>query len=213
MMGYGRPEIAVQLPACDNSAFAEVEFAGLKYLDAAGKPVPGEVEAESSGYMADAFGQELRLSRKVAEGQEAPPDAAFRELARVEGVVKLSYPKLRALSLSRKAPEAEGALLTLKGSKVTVRISAMLEGMLANGSFLPEHLQQLTAYDAKGRMLRQDTSSTASHTSYVGESAEMTVPFFGKPERVDILLVDERVYVDLPFALTLPPAPEAKASP
>jgi hypothetical protein len=211
MMGYGRPEIAVQFPACDNSLFSEVEFTGLKYLDGAGKPLPGEVEAESSGFMADAYGQELRLSPKVAEGQEERPDAAFRELARVEGVLKLGFPKVRVLSLSRKAPEAEGAALTLKGNKVTVRLPTTMEGMLAKGSFLPEHLEELTAYDAKGRLLKRDTTSVSS--SFSGEHVELTVPFFGKPERVDILLVEDRVQVDLPFALKLPPAPEAKASP
>src|SRR6185503_18860907 len=69
-MGYNTPEIHLQLPAVDNSAYADVTFDPPKLLDKGGKAVAYEVE--QGLYDAGTHQNEVRFMPKAAQ-PNAPP--------------------------------------------------------------------------------------------------------------------------------------------
>jgi hypothetical protein len=196
---YGKPMVAAQLPVCDNTWFSNLTLRDLKYLDAAGKPVAAALESEKSRRPAYSFGHEFFF---VAPGQEQPvKDPTLRELARIEGVARVTVPRLRVLSLTRKSPQAEGATLLVEGEAVRLRMPAALHARRARG---------VTAYDAKGRLLEDIGLAEPVRK---GEQVEEIHRYALRWERIDLLLVEEQVQAELPFAVTLPPAPEPPPPP
>ncbi|MFP2907689.1 hypothetical protein ACLESD_22105 [Pyxidicoccus sp. 3LFB2] len=201
---HGKPSVAAKLPVCDNTWFSDVTLRELKYLDAAGNPVSAEPVSEKGRRRRYSFGHEF-FFRKPGEEESAQKDATFRELARIEGVARIVVPRLRVLSLTRRKPRAEGVELLTEGDIVRLKLPAALHARLAQAEDGVDRLDAVTAYDAKGRLLAK---GYAEKPISMGDTVEVSHRLFGKWERIDLLLVEEQVQLEQPFAVTLPPAPE-----
>jgi hypothetical protein len=196
-MGYNTPELNLQLPAVDNSAYADVTFAPAKLLDKAGQPVAYEVE--QGLYSSQTHTTEVRFKAKDAK-RDTPPV----EFAHATGTVKVRYPvAARTVVVKGAAPAALGkAKASVTGSSVLV-VSPndwkMLEPPFDSG--LDDALR---AYDAAGKRLEEDSSKRQTESSPAG--TRTTHVFKGTVAQARIDVVDEWAEFDVAYDL----APAAK---
>lgn len=199
-MGYNTPEINLQLPAVDNSAYAEVTFAAAKLLDKAGKPVAYEVE--NGLYDAETHAIDVRFTRK-----DAKPDSPPVEFAKAVGTIKVRYPvAARTVVIKPAAPATVG------GAKLSVKGSTLVVESPGNWKPLEPPFQSgldkaLRVYDAAGKRLEEDPSKQLMESSET--SMRTTRVFKGTIAQVKLDAVDEWAEVDL--AYDLPPAPKLPA--
>jgi hypothetical protein len=199
-MGYNTPEINLQLPAVDNSAYAEVTFAPAKLADKNGKAVPYEVE--NGLYSSETHGIDVRFTPK-----DAKPDSPPVEFAHAVGTIKVRYPvTARTVVIKPAAPASVGAAkVSVKGSSVVVDAPGdwkMLEAPFGSGLDHP-----LRAYDAAGKRLEEDQGKQLMETT--ATTMRTTRVFKGAVAQAKLDVVDEWADVDL--AYDLPPAPKLPA--
>ena len=193
-MGYNTPEIHLQLPAVDNSAYAEVTFDPPKLLDKAGKAVAYEVE--HGLYDAETHQNEVRFVPK-----DAKPGTAPVEFAKAVGTIKVRYPVAgRTLAVKAgAAPVAAGAAkVSATGTSLVVEAPAgwkMLEAPFGSGMEDP-----LRVYDAAGKRLEEDGSQRLMETRDDG-SQKTTHVFKGKVAQAKVDVIDEWAEVDLAYEL------------
>ena len=193
-MGYNTPEIHLQLPAVDNSAYADVTFDPPKLLDKAGKAVAYEVERGL--YDAETHRDEVRFVPK-----EAKPDSPPVEFARAVGTIKIRYPAAGRTLVVKPgaAPVAVGAAkVSATPTSLVVDEPAgwkMLEARFGSGLEEP-----LRAYDAAGKRLEEDTSQR--HMQGREDGGQKTTHVFkGKVAQVKLDVIDEWAEVDLTYDL------------
>ena len=200
-MGYNTPEIHLQLPASDNSAYAEATFAPAKLLDKAGRSVPYEVE--QGLYDAETHRNEVRFMPKGGK-HDAPPV----EFARAVGTIKVRYPaSARTVVVKPGGPAAlKGAQVSVTGSSVVVEAQPgwkMLEAPF--GSDLDEALR---AFDASGKRVEEDASQRLSESLDSG-GERTTHTFKGKVAQARLDVVDEWAEMDVSYDLA--PSPKLAA--
>jgi hypothetical protein len=195
-MGYNTPEIHLQLPAADNSAYAEVTFEPPKLLDKSGKAVAYEVE--HGLYDAETHRNEVRFVPK-----DAKPDSPPVEFARAVGTIKVRYPVAGRTVVVKPgaAPVAAGAArVSATPTSLIVEAPAgwkMLEAPFGSGMEEP-----LRVYDAAGKRLEEDGSQRLMQGREDG-GQKTTHVFKGKVAQVKLDVIDEWAEVDL--AYDLPP--------
>lgn len=193
-MGYNTPEIHLQLPAVDNSAYADVTFEPPRLLDKAGKAVAYEVERGL--YDPETHRDEVRFVPK-----EARPDSAPVEFARAVGTIKVRYPAAGRTVVVKPgaAPVAAGAArVSATPTSLVVDAPAgwkMLEARFGSGLEEP-----LRVYDAAGKRLEEDQSQRLMQTRDDGGQTTTHV-FKGKVSQVKLDVVDEWAEVDLSYDL------------
>src|SRR6187401_592307 len=147
-MGYNTPEINLQLPPVDNSAYAEVTFAPAKLLDKAGKPVVYEVE--NGLYDSGTHAIDVRFTPKDAK-QDTPPV----EFVKAVGTIKVRYPvTARTVVIKPAAPATVG------GAKLSVKGSTLVVESPGNWKELEPPFQSgldkaLRVYDGAGKRLEE----------------------------------------------------------
>ena len=202
-MGYNTPEITLQLPAVDNSAYAEVTFEPARLSDKSGKPVAHEVE--TGIWMPDLHGFDVRFTPKNAK-----PDAPPVEFSKAVGTIKVRYPATaRTVVIKAGAPvTAGGAKLSLKGSSLIVESPGnwkMLETPFGSGFEEP-----LRAYNAAGKRLEEDPGQRLQESGETG--TRTTRVFKGAVSQVRLDVVDEWAEMDVAYDLApLPKLPADKA--
>jgi hypothetical protein len=195
-VGYNTPEIHLQLPALDNSAYAEVTFDPPKLVDKAGKAVAYEVE--HGLYDAETHRNEVRFVPK-----DAKPDTPPVDFARAVGTIKVRYPVAgRTLVVKPGAAPAAAGAAKVSATPTSVVFDApagwkMLEAPFGSGMEDP-----LRAYDAAGKRLEEDGSQRLMETRDDG-GQKTTHVFKGKVAQVKLDVIDEWAEVDL--AYDLPP--------
>jgi len=195
-IGYNTPEIHVQLPALDNSAYAEVTFEPPKLLDKTGKAVAYEVE--HGLYDAETHRNEVRFVPK-----EAKPDSPPVEFARAVGAIKVRYPvsgRTLVVKPGTAPVAAGGAKVSATPTSLIVDAPAgwkMLEAPFNSGMEEP-----LRVYDAAGKRLEEDRSQRLMQGREDG-GQKTTHVFKGKVAQVKLDVIDEWAEVDL--AYDLPP--------
>jgi hypothetical protein len=193
-MGYNTPEIHLQLPAVDNSAYAEVTFDPPKLLDKTGKAVAYEVE--SGLYDPETHRDEVRFVPK-----EAKPDSPPVEFARAVGTIKVRYPAAGRTVVVKPgaAPVAAGAArVTATPTSLIVDAPAgwkMIEAPFGSGLEEP-----LRVYDAAGKRLEEDHSQRRMQGRADG-GPKNTHVFKGKVGQVKLDVIDEWAEVDLSYDL------------
>jgi hypothetical protein len=193
-MGYNTPEIHLQLPPVDNSAYADVTFEPAKLLDKGGRAVPYELE--QGLYEPETHRTEIRFTPK-----EAKPDAPPVEFARAVGKIRVRYPAAaRTVTVKPGAPVAvNGAKVSVKDSSVVMETQPgwkMLEAPF--GSDLDAALRVV---DASGRRLEEDQSKYMSESLAGGAGERATRVFKGKVAQARLEVVDEWAEVELSYDL------------
>jgi hypothetical protein len=201
-MGYNTPEINLQMPQVDNSAYAEVTFAPAKLVSKAGKPVPYEVE--QGLYSSDTYTTEVRFMPK-----EAKPDTPPVEFARAVGTIKVRYPvTARTVVIKPGTPASVGnAKVSVAGSTVVLDTQAgwkMLEVPFDSGLDEP-----LRVFDASGKRLAEDPSKMVMTSGPSGGSRE-TRTFKGTVAQARLDVVDE--WAEFDIAYDLAPGPKLPAA-
>jgi hypothetical protein len=195
-VGYNTPEIHLQLPALDNSAYAEVTFDPPRLLDKAGKAVAYEVE--HGLYDAETHRNEVRFVPR-----DAKPDTPPVEFARAVGTIKVRYPAAgRTLAIKPGAAPAAVGAAKVSATPTSVVVNApagwkMLEAPFGSGMEEP-----LRVYDAAGKRLEEDGSQRLMETRDDGGQTTTHV-FKGKVAQAKLDVIDEWAEVDL--AYDLPP--------
>jgi hypothetical protein len=195
-VGYNTPEIHLQLPAEDNSAYAEVTFDPQKLLDKTGKPVVYEVE--HGLYDAETHQNEVRFMPKEAK-RDTPPV----EFARAVGTIKVRYPAAgRTLVVKPGAAPVAAGGAKVSATPTSLVIDApkgwkMIEAPFGSGMEDP-----LRAYDAAGKRLEEDQSQHVTQTRDDG-GQKTTRVFKGKLAQAKLDVIEEWAEVDL--AYDLPP--------
>ena len=198
-IGYNTPEIHLQLPAVDNSAYADVTFDPPKLLDKAGKAVAYEVE--NGLYDAETHQNEVRFTPK-----EAKPDSPPVEFARAVGTIKVRYPAAgRTVVIKPGAAPVSAGAARVSATPTGIIVDApsgwkMIEAPFGSGMEDP-----LRAYDAAGKRLEEDQSQQMMETRADG-GQKTTRVFKGKVAQVKLDVIDEWAEVDLAYDL----APMAK---
>jgi hypothetical protein len=192
--------INLQLPAVDNSAYADVTFAPAKLVDKAGKVVAYEVE--QGLYSSETHTTEVRFKPK-----DAKPDTPPVEFAKATGTIKVRYPvTARTVVVKGGAPAALGkAKVSVVGPSVVVEAPSdwkMLEAPFDSG--LDDALR---AYDAAGKRLEEDSSKRKSESSPTG--ARTTHVFKGAVAQARVDAIDE--WAEFDVAYDLAPGPKLSA--
>ena len=202
-MGYNTPEINLQLPAVDNSAYAEVKFAPAKLVNKAGKPVPYEVE--QGLYSSETHTTEVRFAPK-----ESKPDTPPVEFAHAVGTIKVRYPvTARTVVIKPGTPASlSNAKVSVAGSSVVMEAQGDWKVLEAPfGSGLDDGLR---AFDASGKRLEEDQSKQTMESGPTG--MRTTRVFKGKVAQVRLDVVDEWAEVDIAYDLApMPKLPAADA--
>ena len=151
-MGYNTPEIHLQLPAVDNSAYTEVTFDPPKLLDKTGKAVAYEVERGL--YDAETHRDEVRFVPK-----DAKPDAPPVEFARAVGTIKIRYPAAGRTVVIKPgaAPVAAGAA-KVSATPTSLIVDAPSGWKMLEAPFNSGLEEPLRVYDAAGKRLEEDRS-------------------------------------------------------
>lgn len=196
-MGYNTPEVNLQLPAVDNSAFADVTFAPARLVDKAGKTVSYEVE--QGLYSSETHTTEVRFKAKDAK-RDTPP----LEFAHAIGTIKVRYPVTARTAVVKSGGSASlgKAKASVTGSSVVVEGPAgwkMLEAPFDSG--LDETLR---AYDAAGKRLEEDESKRQTESSPAGTRTAHV--FKGTVAQARLDVADEWAEFDVAYDL----APAAK---
>jgi hypothetical protein len=195
-VGYNTPEIHLQLPAVDNSAYAEVTFDPPKLLDKTGKAVVYEVE--HGLYDAETHQNEVRFTPKGGK-RDTPPV----EFARAVGAIKVRYPAAgRTLVVKPGAAPVAAGGAKVSATPTSIVIDApngwkMIEAPFGSGMEDP-----LRVYDAAGKRLEEDQSQRLSESRADG-GQKTTRVFKGKVAQAKLDVIDEWAEVDL--AYDLPP--------
>lgn len=195
-MGYNTPEIHVQLPALDNSAYAEVTFEPPKLLDKTGKAVAYEVE--HGLYDAETHRDEVRFVPKDAK-RDSPPV----EFARAVGTIKIRYPAAGRTVVVKPgaAPVAAGAA-RVSATPTSLIVEAPPGWKMVEAEFGSGMEEPLRVYDGAGKRLEEDQSQRLMESREDG-SQKTTHVFKGKVAQVKLDVIDEWAEVDL--AYDLPP--------
>jgi len=195
-IGYNTPEIHVQLPAVDNSAYAEVTFDTPKLLDKTGKAIVYEVE--HGLYDAETHQNEVRFMPKGGK-RDTPPV----EFARAVGAIKVRYPAAgRTLVVKPGAAPVAAGAAKVSATPTSLVIDApkgwkMIEAPFGSGMEDP-----LRVYDAAGKRLEEDQSQQVMQSREDG-GQKTTRVFKGKIAQAKVDVIDEWAEVDL--AYDLPP--------
>jgi hypothetical protein len=182
-IGYNTPEIHLQLPAVDNSAYADVTFEPPKLLDKTGKAVVYEVERGI--YDAETHQDEVRFVPKDAK-RDSPPV----EFARAVGTIKVRYPaagRTVVVKPGGAAVAAGAARVSATPTSLVVDAPAgwkMLEARFGSGLEEP-----LRAYDAAGKRLEEDQSQLLMQGREDG-GKKTTHVFKGKVAQVKLDVID-----------------------
>jgi hypothetical protein len=189
---YNTPEIAVQLPPLDNSAFARIEFDEPSLSDANGRPV--ECKLEHASFNLENYSDRIRF--KNGDDSIKTP----LEFARAAGTVSIRYPAdIKLYTFTPQSPTTGDIEVTFEGSKVVVK-----------GIELPVPVRQrndrlagITAFDADGNRLRQWNHgyAQAPDKTIISHSAG----FWGQVQKDRIIKVEEWLNIQLSY--DLPPAP------
>ena len=198
-MGYNTPEINLQLPAVDNSAYAEVTFAPAKLVGKAGKAVPYEVE--QGLYSTETHTTEVRFMPP-----EVKPGTPPVEFTRAVGTIKVRYPvTARTVVMKPGAPASVGkAKVSVAGSTVVLDTQAgwkMIEVPFDSGLDEP-----LRVFDAAGKRLEEDQSKMTKESAPSGGGARETRVFKGAVAQVRLHAVDQ--WAELDVAYDLAPGPK-----
>jgi len=195
-MGYNTPEIHLQLPANDNSAYADVTFDPPKLLAKTGKAVAYEVE--QGLYDAETHQNEVRFVPK-----DAKPDTPPVEFARAVGTIKIRYPVAgRTLVLKPGAAPVAAGLAKVSATPNSLVVDAPAGWKMLEAPFNSGMDEPLRAYDAAGKRLEEDGSQRLMQTRDDGGQTTTHV-FKGKVAQVKLDVIDEWAEVDL--AYDLPP--------
>jgi hypothetical protein len=197
-MGYNTPEIHLQLPAVDNSAYADATFEDAKLLDKAGRAVAHEVER-------GLYDPELHKDEVRFTPQEAKPDAPPVEFARAVGRIKVRYP-----AAARTVIVKPGVPAAVAGAKVSVKASAVVVEAEPGWKMLEVPFQSgledpLRVLDGTGRRLEEDSAQRLME-SLEGGARRTTLVFKGKIAEARLDVVDEWAEVELDY--DLPPSPK-----
>ena len=195
-MGYNTPEIHLQMPAVDNSAYAEVTFDPPKLLDKTGKAVAYEVE--SGLYDPETHRNEVRFVPK-----EAKPDSPPVEFVRAVGTIKVRYPAAGRTLVVKPgtAPVAAGAA-KVSATPTSLIVDAPAGWKMIEAPFGSGLEEPLRVYDAAGKRLEEDQSQRLMQGREDG-GQKTTHVFKGKVGQVKLDVIDEWAEVDL--AYDLPP--------
>jgi hypothetical protein len=196
-MGYNTPEIHLQLPASDNSAYAETTFAPARLLDKAGRSVPHEVE--QGLYDAETHRNEVRFT--PSDGKRDAPPVDF---AHAVGTIKVRYP-----AAARTVAVKPGLPVALHGAKVSVTASSVVVEAQPGWKMLEPPFGSdldvaLRVFDASGKRLEEDSSQQMSETLNAG-GQRTTHAFKGKIAQARLDVVEEWAEMDLSY--DLPPSP------
>ncbi|ATB28614.1 hypothetical protein [Melittangium boletus] len=203
---FGTPVLFVQLPACDEGAFSEVQFNDVKFLTAAGEAL-SEVQLREEGFQHASFS--VPVSFGPAQSTSST-DASFRRLARVRGDVQVRWPRVRVVELTPVASRSEGVRATFAGKKLTLEQDmAMGAKLLASVGGTPDWLRENPLVtDAEGRILLGERGRTTEGKTSTKQEYLFDVP----PVRVRLLYASEVLHVTVPFDVTFPPPPELRDS-
>ena len=191
LCGFNDPEIMIKLPANLNSAYSEVDF---------GKPVLHGANGEMVNYTVQnngTYDQDSSSTNIEFTASDAKQTLTF---AHATGSVHLRYPaQMREVRMTPSSSRSGALLVHFQGAKIVVDdVDSALEDA---GTFLPDDLALVRAYDASGRQLKP----LNYHSSCVqGGEGSYGYAFWGKPAVVRVYAVDRWITLDLPF--DLPPA-------
>jgi len=195
-MGYNTPEIHLQLPAVDNSAYTEVTFDPPKLLDKTGKAVAYEVERGL--YDAETHRDEVRFVPK-----DAKPGSPPVEFARAVGTIKIRYPVAgRTVVVKPGAAPVVAGAARMSATPTSLVVDAPSGWKMLEAPFNAGLDEPLRVYDAAGKRLEEDRSQQLMEGRDDG-SQKTTHVFKGKVAQVKLDVIDEWAEVDL--AYDLPP--------
>jgi len=195
-MGYNTPEIHLQLPAVDNSAYTEVTFDPPKLLDKTGKAVAYEVERGL--YDAETHRDEVRFVPK-----DAKPGSPPVEFARAVGTIKIRYPVAgRTVVVKPGAAPVVAGAARMSATPTSLVVDAPSGWKMLEAPFNAGLDEPLRVYDAAGKRLEEDRSQQLMEGRDDG-GQKTTHVFKGKVAQVKLDVIDEWAEVDL--AYDLPP--------
>ncbi|WP_375773088.1 hypothetical protein NR798_20080 [Archangium gephyra] len=197
---HGTPLLALELPACANSAFATLTFERLELLDAAGKVLPEDAYAQEAHGREEAYGAEYWFTRSQWEDK-------LPVVHSVRGRLRVRLPDFQRRTLTRGAGFTPGATpgeVRLQGTR------AFHEALEWDNEtdFQSGPFQAITAWDARNRLLPRQRSSW-DRALPRGTFLEWGETFAGTPDHVVLILKKGEVEVTLPFKATFPPPPPA----
>ena len=201
---FGTPVLFVQLPACDEGAFAEVRFNDMKSLTGAGE-VLAEVRLREEGFQHASFSVPVYFSNAQSTSSTDP---SFRRLVRVRGEVQVRWPRVRVVELTPAAPRAEGVRATFAGKKLTLeQDAAMGARLLASVGSAPDWVRENPLVtDAEGKILLGERGRTTEGKRSTKQEYLFDIP----PVRVRLLYASEVLRVSVPFDVTFPPPPDLR---
>ena len=186
LFDFNTPMVVVKLPHALNSAYAKLDFGEPKLIDANGKPLT--YSPEEGGFSFDSFSNEFRFTEVKGA------------IAYADGTVHINYPvKLRLVTLTPAKPSEGAVEARFHGGLVRINVE---EDSMSDFS-LPEYLTSVRAFDASGRQLKK--LSYGGSTSVNGVNWQ-GYGFWGNVARLQVVVIDEWLPLDLPYHL--PPAPE-----
>lgn len=198
-MGYNTPEIHLQLPAVDNSAYAEATFEPPRLLDKAGKPVAYEVE--HGLYDAETHRNEIRFVPKGAKPNSPPV-----EFTRAVGTIKVRYPVAgRTLVIKPGAAPVAAGAARVSATPTSLIVDAPAGWKMLEAPFNSGLEEPLRVYDASGKRLEEDRPQQLMEGREDG-GQKTTHVFKGKVAQVKLDVIDEWAEADLAYDL----APMAK---
>jgi len=184
--GFNDPRIVMHLPKVDNSCFMKAEIAELELFDSANT----QVEHKLGGSWFDFEGIYMRFDIKKTDEKDKSPV----EYSRSVGKLKLHYPiRLKMVALTAENPTASRLEASFEDSRV------MIGGMseLKPKPFAPDRLAVIRGYDAQGCRLKK--LSFSGYEKDRDGTRRDKFAFWGTPVRLDIVVVDEWVDLELPF--------------
>jgi len=192
--GYNTPEIHLQLPALDNSAYAEVTFDPPKLLDKSGKAVAYEVERGL--YDIETHRDEVRFVPKDAQRDTPPVD-----FVRAVGTIKVRYPVAGRTLIVKPgaAPVAAGAA-KVSATPTSLVIDAPAAWKMLEAPFQSGLEDPLRVYDAAGKRLEEDRSQQMMQGREDGGQTTTRV-FKGKVAQARLDVIDEWAEIDLVYDL------------
>ncbi|MEO6953080.1 MAG: hypothetical protein ABI321_14870 [Polyangia bacterium] len=148
VVDYNQPELLVELPRHDNSAYATLEFSPAQLTDQAGAAVPHKQETTWVSY--PDLRQALYLEPLNGKAKTKV------EFAKARGVVKIHYPlAIEDVVLTKAKPSASGIDVRIDGPRVFITRARDDDHKLVVPSFAPTDLETIQAFDASGNRLRR----------------------------------------------------------
>lgn len=183
-MEKGQPTVKLQLPACDNSAYATLEFEDFE--------LPG-----CSGFETVNGGTDFTTYAATRRFTAEDGTMDFPKLKRIKGAVKVRYPR-RVQVLRGKKGAVGPVTIEVKGVRVGVSYDPeKAPGLEENvESFMPDDLERVVARHESGHALRR-LPFQGMHSTEKGMRREYE--FWGTPAEVEVRLPSDYVEFRVPI--------------